>query len=71
MLSSLLSLLRSKLLSATKEETVETVLQETVEAVLQETEVRNDCKSERILADAEADAARLWEIEKEEDFTDL
>ena len=63
MLSSLLSLLRSKLLSATKEETVE--------AVLQETEVRNDCKSERILADAEADAARLWEIEKEEDFTDL
>lgn len=64
-MSSLLSLLRSKLCtsSVTKEDTVE--------IIPQETEVRNDCKSERILADAEADAARLWEIEKEEDFTDL
>lgn len=65
MLSSLLSLLRSKFCtsSVTKEETVE--------VISQETEVRNDCKSERILANAEADAARLWEIEKGEDFTDL
>lgn len=65
MLSSLLSLLRSKFctLSETKEETVE--------VISQETEVRDNCKSERILANAEADAARLWEIEKGEDFTDL
>lgn len=61
------SLLRS-VFAASSTTSLDSVVQEPEESIK---ETHDDGKSERILANAEADAARIWELEHNEHLEDL